>query len=228
MDHIHPSNNSRVAISLFVVVAVVTFLYIRFFATYESAVPITQPDTQQVSDNMLPTSAPSDDLDILTQQLISQAGEFRMLYPETWSIVEEEGRQETANGVLIQSWTLQNTNQDSDEEDATSSAEPVEKYAEGTVRMQVQLYESEDGSAVFNDLFSCEDKETIECTTDTINGITFRKVIQETPTRELLINYGTVQNGVMYLFSSSLFSADSALEEQVQSIVGTTQITVEN
>ncbi len=227
MDHIHPSNNSRVAILLFVLIAVVTFLYIRFFATYDSAVPIAQPETQQVIDNMLPTSAPTDDLAELTKQLTSRAGEFSVSYPETWTIVEEEDRQETANGVLIQSWTLQNATV-TNEAEASPAAEPREKFDGGTVRMQVQLYESEDGSDVFNTIFSCEEKETIECTKETINGMTFSKIIQETSNRDLQINYGTVQNGVFYLFASSLFSADAALEEQVQTVVGTTQIRAQN
>lgn len=227
MDHIHPSNNSRVAILLFVLVAVITFLYIRFFATYDSAVPIAQPETQQVIDNMLPTSALTDDLLEMTQQLTSRAGEFSVSYPETWTIVEEEDRQETVNGVLIQSWTLQNATTSSQAE-ASPAAEPGEKSDIGTVRMQVQLYELEDGSDVFNTIFSCEEKQTIECTTETINGTTFSKIVQETPNRDLQINYGTVQNGVFYLFSSALFSADAALEEQVQTVVGTTQIRTQN
>jgi hypothetical protein len=228
MHHIHPSNNSRVAILLFVLVAVVTFLYIRFFATYQSDISIAQLQNQQVIDNMLPTSAPTDDLGELTQKLTSRVGEFSISYPQTWRIVEEEGRKETANGVLIQSWTLQNTNTDTPQNDASSAAELEGASGRGTVQMQVQLYESKDGSEVFNTIFSCEDKKTIECTKETINGITFSKIIQEKQNRDLQITYGTVQNGVFYLLSSSLFSAEASLEEQVQTVVGTTQIRTQN
>jgi cell division protein FtsN len=227
MDHIHPSNNSRVAILLFVLVAVVTFLYIRFFATYQSSVPISQPETQQVINNMLPTSAPTDDLAELTQQLTSRSGEFSVSYPATWTIVEEAGRQESANGVLIQSWTLQNTTQTTEAE-ASPAANQENSLNEGTVRMQVQLYESEDGSNFYNSIFSCDNTESIECTKETINGVTFSKITQETSSRDLQINYGTIQNGVFYLFSSSLISANAALEEQVQNVVGTTQIRTQN
>lgn len=225
---VHPSKNTKVALLLLGVVAIATFGYIQSFARSPSVINATSPVPAETAPNVLPTSViestdsgvnptPADKLD----SHVSADGSLSVEFPQSWTLSDASGSGQIqgVSGTVMDSWRLENT--------AALTASDSGGLTEGSISIIFQIREVTDQTDKESVLSSCRGENADTCDTVSFNGIPFQQHIALNSRQQPTITYGTVQNNTVYLVSATMSSAESALMEELNSILSSIIITEE-
>lgn len=229
--HFHPSKNTKVALILFIVVAIATFAYIQSFARSPSTINATSGiEGTERSSNVLPTAieeqsaagvnpTPADKLD----SHVSTDGTLSIEFPQSWQVEQAEGTmyQSGQYGPLIDSFILENSSLTSSSVASSAAALP-----EGAIRIRFQIHEASEPLEISELLDNCADEDN-ECDTVQFNGVEFQRDIEINSRQQPTITMATRQNNNIYIVVAELFSTEPALMEEMNTVLNSIVISAE-